>query len=155
MILTNIQKYGYIKKIKHNICCISLYTLLRILYNSKFILMAISLGTNAVIVTRVHCIDVCINCWMSGKQCRSCILQHPIWVYTVYLSMSVRVLRVITIYGKVIQSTLFIPTLDKTTKFVTMTIWMSRTLRSRGDNWWEIMQEYCIKFQATNVLDIC
>ena len=28
----------------------------RILYNSKFILMATSLGTNAVIVTRVHCI---------------------------------------------------------------------------------------------------
>ena len=29
---------------------------LRILYNSKFILMATSLGTNAVVVTRVHCI---------------------------------------------------------------------------------------------------
>ena len=28
---------------------------LKILYNSKFILMAISLGTNAVVVTRVHC----------------------------------------------------------------------------------------------------
>ena len=28
----------------------------RILYNSKFILMATSLGTNGVIVTRVHCI---------------------------------------------------------------------------------------------------
>ena len=27
----------------------------RILYNSKFILMAPSLGTNAVVVTRVHC----------------------------------------------------------------------------------------------------
>ena len=26
------------------------------LYNSKFILMAMSLGTNAVVVTRVHCI---------------------------------------------------------------------------------------------------
>ena len=30
--------------------------LLSILYNSKFILMAMSLGTNAVVVTRVHCI---------------------------------------------------------------------------------------------------
>ena len=29
---------------------------LSILYNSKFILMAKSLGTNAVVVTRVHCI---------------------------------------------------------------------------------------------------
>ena len=29
---------------------------LSILYNSKFILMATSLGTNAVVVTRVHCI---------------------------------------------------------------------------------------------------
>ena len=28
---------------------------LLILYNSKFILMATSLGTNAVVVTRVHC----------------------------------------------------------------------------------------------------
>ena len=28
---------------------------LRILYNSNFILMATSLGTNAVVVTRVHC----------------------------------------------------------------------------------------------------
>ena len=41
-------------RIKHGFCCISLCSL-RILYNSKFILMAISLGTNAVIVTRVHC----------------------------------------------------------------------------------------------------
>ena len=28
----------------------------RILYNSKVILMATSLGTNAIVVTRVHCI---------------------------------------------------------------------------------------------------
>ena len=28
---------------------------LRILYNSKFVLIATSLGTNAVVVTRVHC----------------------------------------------------------------------------------------------------
>ena len=31
---------------------------LRILYNSKFILMATSLGTNTVVVTRIHCIGV-------------------------------------------------------------------------------------------------
>ena len=31
---------------------------LRILYNSKFILMATSLGTNAVVVTRVHYITI-------------------------------------------------------------------------------------------------
>ena len=31
---------------------------LRILYNSKFILMAISLGTKAVVVTGVHCNSV-------------------------------------------------------------------------------------------------
>ena len=30
-------------------------TFLSILYNSKFILMATSLGTNAVVVTRVYC----------------------------------------------------------------------------------------------------
>ena len=41
-------------RIKHGICCIS-FCSLRIHYNSKFILMAVSLGTNAVIVTRVHC----------------------------------------------------------------------------------------------------
>ena len=40
--------------IKHDICCI-LFCSLRILYNSKFILMAIYLGTNVVVVTRVHC----------------------------------------------------------------------------------------------------
>ena len=34
---------------------------LKILYNSKFILMAASLGTNAVIVRRVHCIFVYQN----------------------------------------------------------------------------------------------
>ena len=32
-----------------------------ILYNSKFILMATSLGTNAVVVTRVHCIKVALG----------------------------------------------------------------------------------------------
>ena len=33
-----------------------LFCPLRILYNSKFITMATFLGTNAVVVTRVHCI---------------------------------------------------------------------------------------------------
>ena len=33
---------------------------LRILYNSKFIIMATSLGTNAVVVTRVHCTSLVI-----------------------------------------------------------------------------------------------
>ena len=33
-----------------------LFCPLKILYNSEFILMATSLGTNAVVVTRVHCI---------------------------------------------------------------------------------------------------
>ena len=33
-----------------------------------------------------------------------------------------------------LQSTLFIPTLDTTTEFVKMTIWMSRNLCSRGDS---------------------
>ena len=47
--------------------------------------------------------------------------------------------------GHTIQSTLFIPTLDTTTKFVMITIWMSRNIRWRGDSKWEIMQEYCIK----------
>ena len=32
--------------------------LFSILYNSEFVLMAMSLGTNAVVVTRVHCIQV-------------------------------------------------------------------------------------------------
>ena len=31
---------------------------LKILYNSKFIIMATSLGTNAVVVTKVHCISL-------------------------------------------------------------------------------------------------
>ena len=41
-------------RIKKGIFYISLCPL-RILYNSKFMLMATSLVTNAVIVTRVHC----------------------------------------------------------------------------------------------------
>ena len=42
-------------KIKEGLPYIS-FCPLRILYNSKFILMAILLGTNSVVVTRVHCI---------------------------------------------------------------------------------------------------
>ena len=49
---------------------------------------------------------------------------------------------------KNVQSILFIPTLDTTTKFVIMTIWMSRNLRSRGGSWWEIVQEYCIRISS-------
>ena len=42
-------------RIKQGLSYVSFYPL-RILYNSKFIIMATFLGTNAVIVTRVHCI---------------------------------------------------------------------------------------------------
>ena len=55
-ILINIQNMFY-KEIRRKqdpsnilICSLS------ILYNSKFILMAMSLETNAVVVTKVHCI---------------------------------------------------------------------------------------------------
>ena len=41
-------------RIKQGLSYIS-FSPLRILYNSKFILMAISLATNAVVVMRVHC----------------------------------------------------------------------------------------------------
>ena len=41
-------------RIKQSLSHIS-FCPLRILYNSKFIIMATFLGTNAVIVTRVHC----------------------------------------------------------------------------------------------------
>ena len=55
MILTNIQNVfcGEIKT-KQALSYISICSL-SIPYNSKFIIMATSLGTNAVIVTRVHC----------------------------------------------------------------------------------------------------
>ena len=36
----------------------------RLLSNSKFILMATSLGTNAVVVTRIHCTCGCIACYI-------------------------------------------------------------------------------------------
>ena len=41
-------------RIKQGLSYIS-FCPLRILYNSKFIRMATALGTNAVVVTRVHC----------------------------------------------------------------------------------------------------
>ena len=41
-------------RIKQGISCIS-FCLWRILYSSRFILMAISLGVSAVVVTKVHC----------------------------------------------------------------------------------------------------
>ena len=44
-------------RIKQNLSYI-LSCPLRILYNSKFILLATSLGKNAVVVTRVHCIFI-------------------------------------------------------------------------------------------------
>ena len=40
---------------------------LRILYNSKFILMATSLGTNAVVVTRVHYISFFIRIALASR----------------------------------------------------------------------------------------
>ena len=47
-------------RIKQGISYIS-FCPLRILYNSKFILMATSLVTNAVVVTRVHCTCSCVQ----------------------------------------------------------------------------------------------
>ena len=41
--------------IKPGICCVT-FCSFRLVYNSKFILMAISLGTNAVVVMRVRCV---------------------------------------------------------------------------------------------------
>ena len=55
-ILTNIQNMFYEEiKIKQGPSYIS-FCPLRILYNSKFILMATSLGTNAIVIKRDHCI---------------------------------------------------------------------------------------------------
>ena len=56
------------------------------------------------------------------------------------------------------QTTLFIPTLDTTTRFVIITIWLPQNLRLRGNNYryLQIMQKYCIEyFKKTYVLDIC
>ena len=41
---------------------------LSILYNSKFILMAMSLGTNPVVVTRIHCILNPLNHHLLNKK---------------------------------------------------------------------------------------
>ena len=56
---------------KQNLSYMSIY-LLSILYSSKFILMATNcLGTNAVVVTRVHCTELfCIS-----------LLKHMLWVF--------------------------------------------------------------------------
>ena len=43
-----------------------------------------------------------------------------------------------------LQTTLFVPTLDTATQFVVMTICLSRNLHLRGNNKSQIMQEYCI-----------
>ena len=50
-------KHMFYKEIrmKQDLSYMSFYPL-RILYNGKFIIMATSLGTNAVVVTRVRCI---------------------------------------------------------------------------------------------------
>ena len=43
-------------RMKQSLSCIS-FCPLRSFYNSKFILIAISLGINAVVIKRVHCIN--------------------------------------------------------------------------------------------------
>ena len=52
-ILTNIENM-FCEEIQQDLSYISIYSL-SILYNTKFILMAKSLGTNAIVLTRVHC----------------------------------------------------------------------------------------------------
>ena len=37
------------------------------------------------------------NCWISDKQCRRCVLQRLIIVYTVFSGMPVRIFRVNTV----------------------------------------------------------
>ena len=56
----------FYKDIRKRLSYIS-FCLLRILYNSKFIIMAASLGTNAVVVTRVHCTIVATDS-VSGQR---------------------------------------------------------------------------------------
>ena len=43
----------------------------RILYKSKFIILATFLGTNAVVVTRVHCINMVVCSSSSSSSSRS------------------------------------------------------------------------------------
>ena len=47
----------FYEEIKINQDIAYIFCPLRILYNSKFITLATSFGTNAVVVTRVHCIS--------------------------------------------------------------------------------------------------
>ena len=55
-------------RVKQSLCYIS-FCPLGILYNNKFILMATSLATNAVVVTRVHCTLVCImDAWSLNRK---------------------------------------------------------------------------------------
>ena len=68
-------------RIKQGISYIS-FCPLRVLYNSKFMLMATSLVTNAVIVMRVHCtfqsVDFCLSVeFMSVKN--NNIITHLSW----------------------------------------------------------------------------
>ena len=77
MSLTNIQNIYSTRKIrtKQDLSYISICSL-NILYNSKFILMATFLGTDAVVVTRVLCInraDVLISVYLGLDQCIICI----------------------------------------------------------------------------------
>ena len=57
-----------------------LFCSLRIIYNSKFIFMAISLGTNVVVVTRVHCITL----WPLIVE----LLVHSIWCLVLVFVLS-------------------------------------------------------------------
>ena len=68
------DSYKYIKhmfyekiRINQDFSFISIWSL-SILYNSKFVLIATSLGTNAVVVTRVHCTFSHAACHISYAQ---------------------------------------------------------------------------------------
>ena len=74
-------------RIKQSLSYIS-FCPIRSLYNSKFILMAISLGTNVVVVTRVRCMFVINqkkswyflfqNWFLSIVFVKTCIHQHNV-----------------------------------------------------------------------------
>ena len=49
------------------------------------------------------------------------------------------------------QTTLFIPTLNTTTKYVILIIWLPRNLRLRANSFSQIMQEYCILILYRNI----
>ena len=61
---------------------------LRILYNSKFIIMATSLGTNSVIVTRVHCSSSALLLLLPLEGCVSW-LWHFLGIFTYILTFDV------------------------------------------------------------------